>query len=64
MAAFNATALADFGHPETTKLEDPLNVRGHTVTFSEVQSKILAVRHILQHSGHRESADAAVIEQT
>ncbi|CUS08786.1 unnamed protein product [Tuber aestivum] len=45
MAAFNVTALPDFGYPETTKFEDPMEARFRAVAYTgssldEVQQKL------------------------
>lgn len=39
LAAFNVTALADFGYNETTRFIDPMEPRYRAVTFSESDYK-------------------------
>lgn len=46
MAVFNVTALADFGYPESTKFDDPMEARFRAQPYTgpatpdEVQSKL------------------------
>ncbi|KAH7409951.1 Cupredoxin [Phaeosphaeria sp. MPI-PUGE-AT-0046c] len=43
MAAFNVTDLKDFGYPETTKLQDPMEKRWRAKTISEADDRQTAV---------------------